>query len=387
MDKIVDIATDTTAATGTVEVLTNAQAKTALDLTGTNSGDQTSIVGITGTKAQFDTAVTDGNILYVGDVTSNATHTGQVTGATALALDVTAVTAQPASGVIVGTDTIIINDGGVLSEATMDQVKTFAGGGSGTVTASGSPLNNEVAVFATATDINSDSTFTWDGTTMFATNVTGTNIGGITSGSLVDKAAGETITGVWRHEVDDAATAALVTVLEISATSTGTPAVGFGPSIDFYAEVTAGSPGGQELAGKIAVEMTDLTVDTEYSEIVFYTMDVGGAAEQRLAIGGTPGGATILTGSNAVSLFAGANEVISGGAQTELFYSGTKRFGTAVGGDVQVFSDGNTSTEGRAINYSYQNGTSAAELGFRATARFDIHNNINAGGICVATRT
>jgi len=71
MDKIVDIATDTflgrvTAATGTVEVLTNAQAKTALDLTGTNSGDQTSIVGITGTKAQFDTAVTDGNIAYTG---------------------------------------------------------------------------------------------------------------------------------------------------------------------------------------------------------------------------------------------------------------------------------------------------------------------------------
>lgn len=45
------------------------QVKTDLLLTGTNSGDQTSIVGITGTKAQFDTAVTDGNILYVGDVT------------------------------------------------------------------------------------------------------------------------------------------------------------------------------------------------------------------------------------------------------------------------------------------------------------------------------
>jgi len=36
---------------------------------GTNTGDQTSIVGITGTKAQFDTAVTDGNFLYTGDVT------------------------------------------------------------------------------------------------------------------------------------------------------------------------------------------------------------------------------------------------------------------------------------------------------------------------------
>lgn len=41
----------------------------ASNLSNTNTGDQTSIVGITGTKAQFDTAVTDGNILYVGDVT------------------------------------------------------------------------------------------------------------------------------------------------------------------------------------------------------------------------------------------------------------------------------------------------------------------------------
>ncbi len=38
-------------------------------ISGTNTGDQTSIVGITGTKAEFDSAVTDGNILYVGDVT------------------------------------------------------------------------------------------------------------------------------------------------------------------------------------------------------------------------------------------------------------------------------------------------------------------------------
>ncbi|MBW8034092.1 MAG: hypothetical protein FVQ79_00040 [Planctomycetes bacterium] len=35
-------------------------------LIGVNTGDQTSIVGITGTKAQFDTAVTDGNIAYDG---------------------------------------------------------------------------------------------------------------------------------------------------------------------------------------------------------------------------------------------------------------------------------------------------------------------------------
>lgn len=34
------------------------------NLSGTNTGDQTSIVGITGTKAQFNTAVSDGDIVY-----------------------------------------------------------------------------------------------------------------------------------------------------------------------------------------------------------------------------------------------------------------------------------------------------------------------------------
>ena len=73
LDMMADVATDSflgrvSALTGTVEVLTNAQAKTALDLAGSNTGDQTSIVGITGTKAQFDTAATDGDFVYVGDL-------------------------------------------------------------------------------------------------------------------------------------------------------------------------------------------------------------------------------------------------------------------------------------------------------------------------------
>lgn len=41
----------------------------ASNLSGTNTGDQTSIVGISGTKAEFDTACSDGNFLFVGDVT------------------------------------------------------------------------------------------------------------------------------------------------------------------------------------------------------------------------------------------------------------------------------------------------------------------------------
>lgn len=47
---------------------TVAQVKTDLWLTWTNSWDQTTIVWITWTKADFDTAVTDGNFLYVWDI-------------------------------------------------------------------------------------------------------------------------------------------------------------------------------------------------------------------------------------------------------------------------------------------------------------------------------
>lgn len=79
---------------------------------------------------------------------------------------------------------------------TDDAGTDFAIGGAlavgGDVTASGTPLNNEVAVFATGTDINSDSTFTWDGS-----NLSATNIGGILQANLLDKVAAEAISANW----------------------------------------------------------------------------------------------------------------------------------------------------------------------------------------------
>jgi hypothetical protein len=66
-----------TAWTWVPEVQTLATLKTDLWLTGTNSWDQTSIVWITGTKAQFDTAVTDGNFLYVWDITQYTNELAQ----------------------------------------------------------------------------------------------------------------------------------------------------------------------------------------------------------------------------------------------------------------------------------------------------------------------
>lgn len=77
---IANVATSTvmyrkTAGAGSMEAQTLATLKTDLGLTGTNSGDQTSIVGITGTIAQFNTAITDGD-LATGGGTATGTNTG-----------------------------------------------------------------------------------------------------------------------------------------------------------------------------------------------------------------------------------------------------------------------------------------------------------------------
>lgn len=118
--KMANMATDSflgrdTAGTGSPEVLSVATAKTLLDLTGTNSGDQTSIVGITGTKAQFDTACTDGNFLYVGDVsTPNTFSTIAISGQSDVVADSATDTLTLVAGSNItlttnaGTDTITI---------------------------------------------------------------------------------------------------------------------------------------------------------------------------------------------------------------------------------------------------------------------------------------
>lgn len=49
--------------------VTDAQLVVITNTSGTNTGDQTSIVGLSGTKAEFNTACSDGDFLYVGDVT------------------------------------------------------------------------------------------------------------------------------------------------------------------------------------------------------------------------------------------------------------------------------------------------------------------------------
>lgn len=162
-----------TAGTGAPEVQTLATLKTDLGLTGTNSGDQTSIVGITGTKAQFNTAVTDGDILFVGDVTSNATHTGDVTGSTSLTIDPTAITGKTAV-TAVGTDYVLISDTSDSGNLKKALISDFASGG-GNVTKVGTPADNQIGVWTGDGTIEGTTGLTYDGSTMEAVRVdTGT---------------------------------------------------------------------------------------------------------------------------------------------------------------------------------------------------------------------
>jgi hypothetical protein len=115
--------------------------------------------------SDFDTEV--GNNAAVSANTSkvsNATHTGQVTGATALALGITAITAQPAAGALIGADSFIVNDGGTLSEITATQMAAFFGAGAGDVTKVGTPVNNQLGVWTGDGTLEGDTGLVWSGT-------------------------------------------------------------------------------------------------------------------------------------------------------------------------------------------------------------------------------
>lgn len=88
--------------------------------------DITGNITLTGTVDGIDIAT---DVAANTAKVTNATHTGQVTGAVALVLDITAITAQPAAGALIGADTFIVNDGGTLSEITATQMATFFSGG------------------------------------------------------------------------------------------------------------------------------------------------------------------------------------------------------------------------------------------------------------------
>lgn len=76
-----------TAGSGVPEIQTLATLKTDLLLTGTNSGDQSTIAGISGTKGEFSAAVSDGDFLYVGDTIPAASVLAGTLGTGAFVMD------------------------------------------------------------------------------------------------------------------------------------------------------------------------------------------------------------------------------------------------------------------------------------------------------------
>jgi len=177
-----------TLTTGTFAGALSGNATTATTAAGWTTGRTITLTSdVTGVSAAWDGT---GNISFTTTIAAKAVDVAMLADGTDGELITWSATGVAAT-VAVGTATHVLTSNGVGVAPTFQA----PAGGTGTVTSSGTPLNNEVAVFATATDINSDSTFTWDGTTMFATNVTGTNIGGITSTDLLDKSATEIVSG------------------------------------------------------------------------------------------------------------------------------------------------------------------------------------------------
>lgn len=110
------------------------------NLSGTNSGDQTTIVGITGTKTQFNTACTDGDFLYVGDITQ---YTDEM--------------AQDAIGAMVDSSLVYVDATPLLTRAALSG-DVSASQGSNTLTLA--TVNSNVGPFGSATQVG---TFTVDG--------------------------------------------------------------------------------------------------------------------------------------------------------------------------------------------------------------------------------
>lgn len=162
-----------------------------------------------------------------------------------------------------------------------------ATGASGTVTHGAIVSVNNSAIAATNTSVTytNASTLYVDGAPTNGTNVTITNpyalyvAGGATyfGGSVV---ASNTLTAT----VDSATTNAVITPLEVKATSTGTPATGIGTGVNFSTETSASNV---EIGAAIQAITTSVTATAEDFDLSFLTMTAGAAASEKLRIAST----------------------------------------------------------------------------------------------------
>lgn len=229
---VVDISDTTMDATGTTKKWTWASIKADIlayidDATATLTNKTISFGSntISMTKAQLDSAVSDGDVLYVGDVTSNATHTGEVTGSTALTVDKTAITGKTLVTAAVGDHVLIADasDTDNLKKVTVQTIVDLASssgvadGDKGDITVSGSgatwTIDNAAVTFAKMQDVSTDTFLGRDtagtgdveelsvSTAKTLLGLTGTNSGDVTLAGTPDyiTISGQTIT---RGQID-----------------------------------------------------------------------------------------------------------------------------------------------------------------------------------------
>ena len=268
--------------------------KTALGLTGTNSGDQTSIVGITGTTAQFNTANTDGDFatLAGSETLTNKSLTSPTLTGTPLAQ---VIRASGSAGIEIknssGTDVIIAGAGGGtglslegttnIGSLSADYVQVSGGTGTTTQTATGSSADININLVPKGTgrlQANAVTVPTISSTDTL-TNKTMTGATNTLTASVLKSAT---------TEVDIASATAPTSGQVLTATS-GTAATWQTPS----GGVSDGDKG-------------DITVS---SSGTVWNIDAATVGVTELSATGTPSASTYLRGDNTWATVSGTGDV------------------------------------------------------------------------------
>lgn len=199
---------------------------TGSNLSGTNTGDQTSIVGITGTFSQFNTAVTDADLARTDAAN---TFTGIQTFSTPIATaSVATMSATVGGGVPTppnNTTTFLRGDGTFATPAgSGDMVLASAQTNSGAKTFLNATmgLRNVANTFTSFFSNTATAARTWtlkdaDGTLAFTTDITGTNSGTNTGDNAVNTLYSGLVSNA--THTGDATGATALTVVKINGVS------------------------------------------------------------------------------------------------------------------------------------------------------------------------
>jgi hypothetical protein len=94
----------------------------------TADSDKVALISVT-QSVDLDTMESD--IATNNAKVSNATHTGDVTGSTALTVEATAISGKTSVGSLAGTEEVLVNESGTLKKTTTQDIADLGGGGGG----------------------------------------------------------------------------------------------------------------------------------------------------------------------------------------------------------------------------------------------------------------